>query len=64
VASWREFRPTALLGLLAHAKIDFVVVGGVAIVVQASPRFTRDLDICYATRFPAGVDQREASRHR
>jgi Nucleotidyl transferase AbiEii toxin, Type IV TA system len=49
VASWPEFRPTALLGLLAHAKIDFVVVGGVAIVVQASPRFTRDLDICYAT---------------
>jgi len=49
VASWPEFRPTTLLGLLAHAKIDFVVVGGVAIVVQASPRFTRDLDICYAT---------------
>lgn len=49
MASWPEFRPTALLGLLAHAKIDFVVVGGVAIVVQASPRFTRDLDICYAT---------------
>jgi hypothetical protein len=49
VASWSEFRPIALLGLLAHAKIDFVVVGGVAIVVQASPRFTRDLDICYAT---------------
>ena len=49
MASWPEFRPTTLLGLLAHAKIDFVVVGGVAIVVQASPRFTRDLDICYAT---------------
>jgi hypothetical protein len=49
VASWPEFRPTALLGVLAHAEIDFVVVGGVAIVVQASPRFTRDLDICYAT---------------
>lgn len=35
--------------MLARAGIDFVVVGGVAIVVQASPRFTRDLDICYAT---------------
>jgi hypothetical protein len=35
--------------MLAHAGIDFVVVGGVAVVVQASPRFTRDLDICYAT---------------
>ena len=35
--------------MLAGAGIDFVVVGGVAVVVQASPRFTRDLDICYAT---------------
>lgn len=29
--------------------MDFVVIGGVAVVVQASPRFTRDLDISYAT---------------
>lgn len=29
--------------------VDFVVIGGVAVVVQASPRFTRDLDIAYAT---------------
>jgi hypothetical protein len=49
VANWPEFRPTALLAMLAHAGVDFVVVGGVAVVVQASPRFTRDLDICYAT---------------
>ncbi len=49
MANWPEFRPTALLGMLAQAGVDFVVVGGVAIVVQASPRFTRDLDICYAT---------------
>jgi hypothetical protein len=52
VASWPDFRPTALLGRLAHAGVDFVVVGGVAVVVQASPRFTRDLDICYATDAP------------
>jgi hypothetical protein len=49
VASWPEFRPTALLGSLSHAEIDFVVIGGVAVVVQANPRFTQDLDICYAT---------------
>jgi hypothetical protein len=35
--------------MLVQAGIDFFVVGGVAIVVQAHPRFTRDLDICYAT---------------
>jgi hypothetical protein len=52
VANWPEFRPTALLGLLTHAEIDFVVIGGVAVVVQANPRFTRDLDICYATDSP------------
>jgi predicted nucleotidyltransferase len=41
--------PTALLRRLAAAGVDFVVVGGVAVVVQALPRFTRDLDICYST---------------
>src|ERR1700685_3706609 len=29
--------------------VDFVIVGGVAVVLQAMPRFTKDLDICYAT---------------
>lgn len=49
MASWRDFRPTALIGALVRADVDFVVIGGVAVVVQASPRFTRDLDISYAT---------------
>ncbi|HEX3511523.1 MAG TPA: hypothetical protein VHT27_10555 [Solirubrobacteraceae bacterium] len=52
MASWPDFRPTALLTRLARAEIDFVVIGGVAVVVQASPRFTRDLDVCYATDTP------------
>jgi hypothetical protein len=38
----------ALLSALARADVDFVVVGGVAVVLQASPRFTKDLDIVYA----------------
>jgi hypothetical protein len=49
VANWPDFRPAALIGELARAEVDFVVIGGVAVVVQASPRFTRDLDITYAT---------------
>jgi Nucleotidyl transferase AbiEii toxin, Type IV TA system len=49
VANWPDFRPTALIGALVRAEIDFVVIGGVAVVIQASPRFTRDLDISYAT---------------
>jgi Nucleotidyl transferase AbiEii toxin, Type IV TA system len=44
-----ELRLSALLERLTAAQVDFVVVGGVAVIVQASPRFTRDLDICYAT---------------
>jgi hypothetical protein len=48
VARLPDFRPTSLLAELARAEVDFVVVGGVAVVLQASPRFTRDLDICYA----------------
>ncbi len=50
--SWLDqpaFRLGSLLRRLTEAEVDFVVVGGVAIVLQASPRFTRDLDICYAT---------------
>jgi hypothetical protein len=38
-----------LLSRLTEADVDFVIVGGVAVVLQASPRLTRDLDICYAT---------------
>ena len=49
MANWPDFRPTALIGALSRAGVDFVVIGGVAVVVQASPRFTRDLDISYAT---------------
>ena len=36
------------MSALVEAGVDFVVIGGVAVVVQANPRFTRDLDICYS----------------
>jgi hypothetical protein len=44
-----ELRLRVLLERLTQAEVDFVIVGGVAVIVQASPRFTKDLDICYAT---------------
>ena len=50
--SWLDqpaFKLGNLLRRLTEAGVDFVIVGGVAVVLQASPRFTRDLDICYAT---------------
>ena len=49
MANWPDFRPATLLGALVRADVDFVVIGGVAVVIQASPRFTRDLDITYST---------------
>lgn len=49
MASWPEFRPTALLKRLVAHGVDFVVVGGIAMVSHGSARITQDLDICYAT---------------
>jgi predicted nucleotidyltransferase len=49
MAALNAFQPTKLLRRLADGGVDFVVVGGVAVVAQAMPRWTKDLDICYAT---------------
>jgi predicted nucleotidyltransferase len=49
VASWTDFEPRRLLARLVEGEVDFVVIGGVAVVLQAQPRFTKDLDVCYAT---------------
>jgi hypothetical protein len=57
--SWLEqpnFRLGSLLALLTEANVDFVIVGGVAVVLHGSPRFTKDLDICYATA-PANLER-------
>ena len=51
MASWTEseYRPAALVRALVDGRVDFVIVGGVAGVLQAMPRLTIDLDICYST---------------
>ena len=46
--SWPEFSATGLLRTLAQHGVDFVVVGGIAMVVHGSTRTTHDLDICLA----------------
>jgi hypothetical protein len=48
VASEPDYRPAALVQALVDGAVDFVIVGGVAVVLQAMPRFTKDLDICYS----------------
>ena len=46
--SWARFSAPALLrGLVAHG-VDFVVVGGIAMIFHGSARITQDLDICFA----------------
>jgi predicted nucleotidyltransferase len=41
--------PTSLLTRLADAEVEFVVIGGIAVVAHGHIRTTRDLDITYAT---------------
>jgi hypothetical protein len=44
-----------LLRRLVSRGVDFVVIGGVAVVLHGSPRNTFDLDVCFATD-PANLE--------
>jgi Nucleotidyl transferase AbiEii toxin, Type IV TA system len=48
VANWPDYQPASLIRALVDGGVDFVIVGGIAVVLQAMPRFTKDLDICYS----------------
>lgn len=48
VANWPEFSPVPLLRVLVAHGVDFVVVGGFAVIAQGGSRLTRDLDVCFA----------------
>lgn len=43
-----DFR--ALIQTLADARVDFILIGGVAATVHGSARLTRDVDVVYARR--------------
>lgn len=43
---------SSLLGRLARAHVDFVVIGGVAVIAHGYERNTKDLDICYSPDRP------------
>jgi hypothetical protein len=49
LADWPELRTDELLEALTRRGVDFVVIGGFAVVLQGSARVTLDLDICFAT---------------
>lgn len=50
--SWSEFSSIGLLRSLVAHGVDFVVVGGIAMIYQGSARLTQDLDICFAPDQP------------
>jgi hypothetical protein len=45
-----------LVETLVDHGVDFVIVGGVALVLHGSPRTTEDLDICYG-RTPENIER-------
>ncbi|WP_437974756.1 hypothetical protein WMF11_41710 [Sorangium sp. So ce295] len=45
-----------LLGVLARHRVDFIVVGGVAAVIQGAPVNTFDLDVVHA-RTPDNIER-------
>jgi len=47
-AEWPEFDPRRMLRLLVESGVDFVVIGGIAVVLSGYGRATRDLDIAFA----------------
>jgi len=48
----------ALLARLANGKVEFVVIGGLAVLTHGHVRATLDLDICYA-RSPENLERIE-----
>lgn len=47
-AEWPAFDPRGILRRLVEAGVDFVVIGGIAVVASGYGRATRDLDIAFA----------------
>lgn len=47
-AEWPDFDPRRILNRLVDAGVDFVVIGGIAVILAGYGRATRDLDIAFA----------------
>ena len=50
-AQWPDFDPRRILERLTAAGVDFVVIGGIAVILAGYGRATRDLDIAFASDF-------------
>ena len=47
-AVWPDLQVQEMLKALVSAGVDFVVIGGIAVLLHGYPRNTRDLDIAFA----------------
>lgn len=47
-AEWPAFNPRAMLARLTEGGVDYVVIGGIAVIAHGYVRTTRDLDIAFA----------------
>ena len=47
-AEWPEFDPRHMLKVFVEAGVDFVVIGGIAVILSGYGRATRDLDVAFA----------------
>jgi predicted nucleotidyltransferase len=47
-AKWPRLNAEEMLRRLTAAGVDFVVIGGIAVILSGSARLTRDLDIVFA----------------
>jgi predicted nucleotidyltransferase len=47
-AEWPELDVPGMLRRLVSAGVDFVIIGGIAVLLHGYPRVTRDLDIAFA----------------
>lgn len=48
-AEWPDFDPRRILQRLSSVGVDFVVIGGIAVILAGYGRATRDLDIAFAS---------------
>jgi len=67
VSEVRPLRPEPLLSVLVAHEVDFIVVGGFAVVAHGFARATKDIDICpdpaegNLVRFASALSELEAS---
>jgi hypothetical protein len=43
-----DFQPEAVIRLLGHHEVRWVLIGGLAAITHGAPLVTQDVDICYA----------------